>query len=140
MIRITPAIAIDESEITEKFVHSSGPGGQKVNKTATAVQLRFDAAASPNLPDEVRERLRGIAGRRMTADGVLVIEASRYRSRQRNREDAMGRLVELLRGAARKPRTRRRTRPTKASKQRRLAAKRRRSEAKRLRRRPASEE
>ncbi|MHC4983050.1 MAG: alternative ribosome rescue aminoacyl-tRNA hydrolase ArfB [Planctomycetota bacterium] len=134
MIRVTPGIAIDESEIEEKFIRASGPGGQKVNKVSTAVQLRFDAAASTNLPEDVRRRLRGIAGRRMTAEGVIVIDARRYRTRQRNREDARVRLLSLLRKAARKPKARRRTKPTAASKERRLAAKRRRSEAKRLRR------
>lgn len=133
MIRVTSAIAIDESEIHEEFIRASGPGGQNVNKVATAVQLRFDVAGSPSLPEEVRERLIGLAGRRVTGDGVLVIDARRYRSQDRNRADALDRLVALIRQAARKPRTRRKTRPTQASRLRRLAVKRRRSQTKRLR-------
>jgi len=133
MIRVTSAIAIDESEIHEEFIRASGPGGQNVNKVATAVQLRFDVAGSPSLPEEVRERLIGLAGRRVTGDGVLVIDARRYRSQDRNRADALDRLIELIRQAARKPGTRRKTRPTRASRLRRLAAKRRHSQTKRLR-------
>jgi len=135
MIRITRSIAIDEAEIRERFLRASGPGGQHVNKVSTAVQLRFDAAASANLPDDVRRRLRRLAGRRMTDDGVLVIEARRYRSQERNRSDAMERLVALLRRAAAKPKARRKTKPTRASQERRLAEKRLRSDAKRRRRR-----
>lgn len=133
MIRVTSAIAIDKSEIHEEFIRASGPGGQNVNKVATAVQLRFDVAGSPSLPEEVRERLIGLAGRRVTGDGVLVIDARRYRSQDRNRADALDRLIALVRQAARKPRTRRRTTPTRASRQRRLDAKRRRSKTKHLR-------
>jgi ribosome-associated protein len=134
MIRITRDIAIDESEIQQEFIRASGPGGQKVNKTATAVQLRFDVGNSPSLPDDVRQRLVRLAGKRMTEDGVLIIEARRFRSQDRNRQDAIDRLVALIRQAAEKPTVRRKTRPTLASKRHRLENKRRQSEKKRLRR------
>ena len=134
MIHITPTIAIDESEIQLEFIRASKPGGQKVNKVATAVQLRFDVGNSPSLADDVRERLVRLAGRRMTQEGVLIIRAERFRTQERNREDAISRLVELIRKAAKKPRPRRRTRPTRASKRRRLESKRRRGETKRMRR------
>ncbi len=133
MLIVTPRITIDESELEEKFIRSSGPGGQNVNKVATAVQLRFHAAGSPALPQEVRERLVRLAGRRMTADGVLLIAASRFRTRERNRADARERLADLLRRAAQRPRPRRPTRPTQGSRQRRLDQKRRRTRTKRLR-------
>ena len=134
MIHITPTVAIDESEIQLEFMRASKPGGQKVNKVATAVHLRFHVAHSPSLPDDVRERLVRLAGRRITQDGVLIIRAERFRAQDRNREDAIERLIELIRKAAEKPKPRRRTRPTLASKRRRLEAKRRRGEAKRMRR------
>ncbi len=134
MIHITGAIAIDESEIREEFIRASGPGGQKVNKVSTAVQLRFDVANSPSLPDDVRERLIRLAGSRVTEDGVLIIDARRFRTQERNRQDALDRLIELIRKAAEKPKTRRRTRPPRASKERRLDAKRLRGETKRMRR------
>ena len=114
MIQVTPAIAIDEGEIQEEFIRASGPGGQNVNKVATAVQLRFDVAHSPSLPDDVRQRLVRLAGRRMTEEGVLIIEARRFRTQARNRQDAVDRLVALIRKAAEKPISRRKTSPTAA--------------------------
>ncbi|MFC1945813.1 alternative ribosome rescue aminoacyl-tRNA hydrolase ArfB [Chloroflexota bacterium] len=133
MIRITHTIAIDESEIQEYFVRASGPGGQNVNKVATTVQLRFDVANSRSLPEEVRIRLISLAGNRITEDGILIIDARRFRTQGRNREDANDRLVELIRNAAQRPKIRRRTRPTLASKIRRLESKHRGSESKRVR-------
>ena len=135
-IEINDQISIDESELQLEFVQASGPGGQNVNKVATAVQLRFDAASSPSLPEEVRTRLRRLAGKRMTAEGILIVEASQHRSQERNRQEAVDRLVELLRQAAKKPRLRRKTKPTAASRRKRLETKRRRGEIKRLRRAP----
>jgi ribosome-associated protein len=140
MIRITDAISIDESELAESFVRASGPGGQNVNKVATAVELRFDAARSPALSDEVRTRLRTIAGSRMTDEGILVIDARRFRTQAQNREDARERLAALLRQAAVPPKKRRKTRPTAASKVRRLTSKKQRSETKRRRGRVSGEE
>jgi ribosome-associated protein len=137
MIRITETIAIDEREIEESFVRASGPGGQNVNKLATAVQLRFDVRHSPSLPDDVRARLQKLAGRRLTQDGVLVINAQRYRTQERNRQDALDRLTALIERAAKPPATRRATRPTAASRQRRLESKRLRGLTKRLRSGPA---
>ena len=133
-IQITPQIEIEESEIQENFIRASGPGGQKVNKTSTAVQLRFDVANSPSLPNDVRQRLSKLAGNRMTSDGVLIIEANQYRNQERNRKDARRRLIQLIRRAAKRPRNRKKTAPTEAAKRRRLEEKRRRSEVKRLRR------
>ncbi|HEX5844768.1 MAG TPA: alternative ribosome rescue aminoacyl-tRNA hydrolase ArfB [Rhodoplanes sp.] len=132
-IRITDTIAIGEDELSERFVRAAGPGGQNVNKVATAVQMRFDVRRSPNLPDEVRTRLVRLAGRRLTRDGVLVIIAQRFRTQERNREDATERLVSLIRQAAVRPTPRRPTRPTKASRERRLTAKKRRAGVKSLR-------
>jgi ribosome-associated protein len=134
MIQITSSIAVHESELQEEFVRASGPGGQNVNKVATAVQLRFDAARSPSLPEEVRERLISLAGRRVTEEGVLVITSRRFRTQERNRQDALEKFVEWVRRAAVKPRPRRATRPTQASKARRLEEKRRRGQTKRVRR------
>ncbi|MGA8413034.1 MAG: alternative ribosome rescue aminoacyl-tRNA hydrolase ArfB [Xanthobacteraceae bacterium] len=133
MIRITDQISIDESELTETFVRASGPGGQNVNKLATAVQLRFDVRHSPSLPTDVRARVAVLAGRRLTQDGVLVIIAQRHRTQERNREDARERLTELIRQAAVPPKRRRPTRPTAASRERRIESKKRRSGVKRLR-------
>ncbi len=133
MIRITRTITIDESEIQEYFVRSSGPGGQNVNKVATAVQLRFDVAHSPSLPEEVQIRLISLAGNQITEDGILIIAARRFRTQGRNREDAADRLVELIRNAAQRSKIRRKTRPTLASKMRRLDSKRHNAEGKRLR-------
>ncbi|HEX6303548.1 MAG TPA: alternative ribosome rescue aminoacyl-tRNA hydrolase ArfB [Anaerolineales bacterium] len=133
-IRINPQIEIEESEIEEDFIRASGPGGQKVNKTSTAVQLRFDVANSQSLPEQVRKRLMKIASNRISTEGILRIESSQYRSQGRNRHDARRRLIQLIRQAAKPPKTRRKTKPTEASKKRRLEQKRRRSEIKRLRR------
>lgn len=132
-ISITGSVAIDESELDESFVQASGPGGQNVNKVATAVHLRFRAADSPSLPERVKTRLVALAGRRMTLDGVLIINSRRFRTQERNRQDAREKLVELLRAAAVPPVPRRKTRPTLASKERRLEAKTKRSTVKRLR-------
>ena len=133
MLRINDHISIDENEIQESFIRSSGPGGQNVNKLATAVQLRFDVRHSPSLPADVRARLERLAGRRLTRDGVLVITAQRYRTQERNRDDALTRLIELIRAAAVRPTPRRPTRPTLGSKVRRLEGKKRRGSIKALR-------
>jgi ribosome-associated protein len=133
MIRVNAQIELDEREIQEDFVRASGPGGQNVNKVSTAVQLRFDVARSPSLPEPVRARLVALAGRRLTQDGVLIIEAERYRSQRRNRDDALERLIELIREACEVDKPRRPTRPTLASKKRRLDSKQRRGETKKLR-------
>ena len=133
MIRITRTIAIDESEIQEYFIRASGPGGQNVNKVATAVQLRFDVANSHSLPEEVRIRLISLARNQITKDGILIINAQRFRTQGRNRKDATCRLVELIYSAAQRPKIRRKTRPTLASKIRRLESKHRSAESKRIR-------
>ena len=133
MIRITDRIGIDESELSESFIRASGPGGQNVNKLATAVQLRFDVRGSPSLPHDIRTRLERLAGRRLTSEGVLVITAQRHRTQERNRQDALERLIELIRTASVEPKPRRPTRPTLGSRLRRLDSKRHRAGTKRLR-------
>jgi ribosome-associated protein len=134
MLEISPALRIRDDEIRIEFVQASGPGGQNVNKTATAAQLRFDVTASPSLPEEVKRRLMKLAGRRVTAEGILIIEARRFRTQEANRADALKRLMALLQKAAEKPRPRRPTKPTPASKEARLRRKKRRSEIKKSRR------
>ncbi len=133
LIRITRSLAIDEREVVTSFVRSSGPGGQNVNKVATAAQLRFDIRHSPSLPEGVRERLLRLAGRRVTSRGVLIIDARRYRSQERNRQDALERFIALVRKAAESPQTRRPTGPTAASRERRLDSKRRQGATKKMR-------
>ena len=140
MIRITDAIAIEDREVEESFVRAAGPGGQNVNKVATAVQLRFDVRRSPSLPDDVRAGLERLAGRRLTQEGVLLITAQRYRTQDRNRQDALERLLALLRRAAERLRPRRPTKPTASARQRRLEAKSRRAGIKMLRTTPPSVE
>ena len=139
MIVVTPRIVLDERELEETFVRASGPGGQNVNKLSTAVQLRFDVRRSPSLPDDVRARLERLAGSRLTGEGVLIIVAQRHRTQERNREDARERLADLIRRAAVAPTPRRPTKPTLASKRRRLDSKARRSRVKSLRGDPNSD-
>jgi ribosome-associated protein len=132
-LRVTPEITLDESELVERFVLSSGPGGQNANKVASAVELRFDAAHSPSLPGDVRARLKTLAGRRMTKDGVLVLQGNRFRDQARNREDVRARLIDLIARAAVPPRPRKRTRPPRAAKEKRLTEKKARSRLKQAR-------
>ena len=133
MIEVTPSIILADDEIEEQFIRSPGPGGQKVNKTASAVQLRFDARHSPALANAVFLRLKTLAGRRMTKDGIIVITANQFRTQERNRTDAQDRLIALIREAAEPPKFRRATRPSGAAKQRRLESKRRQSDTKKVR-------
>jgi ribosome-associated protein len=136
MIRINDSITIDESELLFEFLRASGPGGQNVNTVSTAVRLRFAVMACPSWSEDVRTRLMGLAGRRVGRDGVLSIEARRFRTQEANRRDALERLVQLVLKAVERPRTRRKTKPSAASRTRRLEAKRRRGQAKQVRRPP----
>ncbi len=131
MIRVTDTISINEQELQLNFIRAAGPGGQKVNKVETAVQLRFDAMHSPSLPDKVKARLPMAAGRRLTKEGIILITARRYRSQEKNRQDAIDRLIQIIRRAAQRPKTRRKSVPSRAAKARRLGEKRRLSEKKR---------
>jgi ribosome-associated protein len=133
MIQVTKHISLDEGEIGLRFIRSSGPGGQHVNKVATAVQLRFDVGNSRSLPGDVRTRLIRLAGRRITQDGILVIEARQFRTQERNREDAVDRLKELIRLAAVRPKPRKKTRPSLAAKEKRIEGKKRRGGIKKMR-------
>jgi ribosome-associated protein len=134
MLKINEKIFIEESELVFAFIRSSGPGGQNVNKVATAVQLRFDVLHSPSLPEEVKPRLIRLAGRRMTTDGQLLIEAKRYRTQEHNKEDAIGRLTTLIRKAVIKPTKRIHTRPSRSAKEKRLKEKKKKGEIKMNRR------
>jgi ribosome-associated protein len=139
VIRVISGLALDEKEIEETFIRASGPGGQHVNKTSTAVQLRFDVRRSPSLPNDVAIRLMGLAGTRLTQDGILVITVKSERSQKRNREEALARLIALIRRAAVRPVVRRATKATHASKRRRLESKKRRGTTKEMRRNPGQE-
>lgn len=134
MIEITPSIQIDEQEIEFAFIRSPGPGGQNVNKVSSAVQLRFNVRESPSLPEGVKQRLVRLAGKRMTSDGILIIEARQYRSQERNRQTAQERLIRLIQQVVEPPKPRHKTEPTHASIRRRLESKRKRSEIKHMRR------
>ncbi len=140
MIRVTATISLADGEIEETFIRSPGPGGQNVNKVETAVQLRFDAAGSPALSEAVFRRLKALAGRRMTRDGIVVLTANNFRSQDRNRKDAVERLVALIRDAAQAPKPRRATKPTLGSKRRRLETKRRRGAVKNTRATPGPDD
>jgi ribosome-associated protein len=137
MIEVTPALSIDEDEIEVRHARASGPGGQHVNKTSTAIELRFDARGSPSLPEDVRERLQKLAGSRLTQDGVIILFAQGSRSQEMNRQDAIARLVELIQQASVRPKRRKPTKPTYGSKLRRLAGKSSRSGVKAMRGKPS---
>ncbi|HKV66405.1 MAG TPA: alternative ribosome rescue aminoacyl-tRNA hydrolase ArfB [Rhodanobacteraceae bacterium] len=139
-MRISPSIDIPETELTERFLRADGPGGQHVNRTESAVELRFDVMQSPSLPDAVRARVLARRDRRLTDDGVLVIQARRFRDQARNRDDARKRLIEIIRGSLVPPKKRVATKPSRASKERRLAGKKQRGAVKRNRGRPGSED
>ena len=139
MLEITPSLKIDESELQFDYMRASGPGGQNVNKVATAVQLRFNIRAS-SLPEEPKARLTQLAGKRVTSEGILLIEAKRFRTQEQNREDALQRFIELVRKSLVKPKARKNTKPTKASKEARLKEKKRKGEIKRLRNKPLNME
>ena len=136
-IRVTPNISLDDSEIEERFVRASGPGGQNVNKVASAVQLRFDVDASPNLTEPVKRRLKKLAGSRMTLDGVLVLSAEQYRTQKRNREDALARLIEMIRDSEKPPKYRVATRPSLSAKRKRVDSKVKRGAVKQTRKKPS---
>jgi len=140
MIEITPNLALADDEIVERFVKASGPGGQHVNKTSSAVELRFDVRGSPSLPEDVKARLEGLAGSRLTLDGVLVLFSQGSRSQEMNRQEVRERLVELIKRALHRPKPRRPTKPTKASKIRRVDSKVRRGGVKTLRGRPGGDD
>lgn len=139
MLTVTPHLTLDENELVESFVRASGPGGQNVNKVATAVQLRFDVQHSTSLPEAIRQRLVRLAANRITTEGVLIIEAKRFRTQEQNREEARNRLVALIQQAAQPPKLRRATKPTRAARQKRVEQKRQRAQTKRLRRPPPDE-
>jgi len=134
MIAITRSLSLDENEVQFFFVRASGPGGQNVNKVATAVQLRFDVGNSPSLPGDVRTRLIRMAGRRITRDGILIIEARQHRTQERNREDAVARLVALIQRAVERPKPRKKTKPPRAARERRIESKKQRGRVKQARR------